>query len=73
VHEVFVTYPELRGHGIPYCRLHVNRLMARGEFPAAIWLSANRKVWRLTDIERFKATRPFDRPIRAMKEAEDAA
>jgi predicted DNA-binding transcriptional regulator AlpA len=62
VQEVFVTYPQLRTHGITYCRLHLNRLMARGGFPAAVWLSSNRKVWRVTDIERWKASRPMNRP-----------
>jgi predicted DNA-binding transcriptional regulator AlpA len=63
VHEIFVAFPELRSHGIPYCRLHVNRLIARNLFPAAVWLSANRKVWRLSDIERWKASRPEARPV----------
>jgi predicted DNA-binding transcriptional regulator AlpA len=60
--EVFVTFPELPAHGIKFCRLHINRLMERRQFPAAIWLSQNRKVWRLSEIERFLATRPTVRP-----------
>jgi hypothetical protein len=73
VREVFVTFPDLRDHGIPYCRLHLNRLMANGQFPAAIWLSANRKVWKLSDIERFKATRPTLRPAFATAAVTKAA
>ena len=67
--EIFVTFPELRDLGIPYCRLHINRLMARGQFPMAIWLSPNRKVWRLSEIERFKATRPTSRPAQVASDA----
>ena len=60
--EVFLNYRDLRDHGILFCRLHINRLMANGLFPQAIWLSANRKCWRLSEIERFKASRPTSRP-----------
>ena len=62
--EIYVSFPELRPqHQIPYCRLHVNRLMARGEFPQAIWLSPNRKVWKLSEIEAWKASRGTVRPV----------
>jgi hypothetical protein len=71
VQEVFISFAELRSHGIPYCRLHVNRLMSRNAFPQAIWLSPNRKVWRLSDIERWKASRPATRP--QIEGAADAA
>jgi hypothetical protein len=33
-----------------------------GIFPAGVWLSPNRKVWRLSDIEKFKAERSTSRP-----------
>jgi predicted DNA-binding transcriptional regulator AlpA len=63
VQEIYVSFPELRPkHGIPYCRLHVNRLMERGLFPRAIWLSANRKVGKLSEIEAWKASRGTVRP-----------
>jgi predicted DNA-binding transcriptional regulator AlpA len=63
VQEIYISFPELRPkHQIPFCRLHVNRLMARGDFPAAVWLSANRKVWKLSEIEAWKASRGTVRP-----------
>jgi hypothetical protein len=73
VQEVFLTFRDLRDHGIRYCRLHLNRMMARGQFPQAIWLSPNRKVWRLSEIERFKANRPTSRPAFPAEEGSDAA
>ena len=69
--DTFVTYTQLRDLGIPYCRLEINRLMARKAFQEAVWLGANRKVWRLRDIERYLATRPTERP--AVTEPADAA
>jgi prophage regulatory protein len=62
VQEVFISYPELRAHGIPFTRIHINRLIARNLFPQAVWLSANRKVWRLSDIEQWLAERSSERP-----------
>jgi hypothetical protein len=69
--EVLVTYRELGGHGIPYCRLHLNRMVRRGQFPAPIWLSPNRKVWKLSDILVFKATRTTSRPAQVASDAAD--
>jgi predicted DNA-binding transcriptional regulator AlpA len=60
--EVLLTFRDLSSYGIPFCRLHINRLMAKRLFPQAIWLSSNRKCWRLSEIERFKASRPTSRP-----------
>jgi predicted DNA-binding transcriptional regulator AlpA len=70
--EVYVSYPELRQLGIPFCRLHVNRLTKAGRFPEAVWFGNNRKLWRLSDIERWLASRPTKRPA-ASKEPADAA
>jgi len=71
--EIFVTFRELRDHGIRYCRLHVNRLVERKIFPEPVWLSPNRKVWRLSDIRQYKATRPTSRPAFPTEESSDAA
>ena len=61
--NVFVPYPRLRkDYDIPYCRLHINRLIDRGIFPQAVWLGPNRKVWRTSDIEDYLANRPETRP-----------
>jgi hypothetical protein len=60
--ERLVPYRGLSAYGIRYCRLHLNRMVDKEQFPAPIWLGPNRKVWRLSDIERFLATRPTVRP-----------
>jgi predicted DNA-binding transcriptional regulator AlpA len=56
--EVFVAYPELAEHGINYSRVHLRRLITRGLFPSAVMLSPNRIAWRLSDLDRWKASRP---------------
>src|SRR4051794_30678165 len=59
--RIFVPYPQLRDCGIFYCRVHLNRMIAVGTFPAPVRLSANRVAWRLADIEEWSATRPVAR------------
>jgi len=71
--EVFLTFQQLPNHGIRFCRVHLNRMIDKGLFPQAVWLSSNRKAWRLADIERWKATRPTDRPRWQFEGADNAA
>jgi predicted DNA-binding transcriptional regulator AlpA len=56
--SVYVDFPGLRPLGITYCRIHLNRLIARGEFPAPRQLSANRVAWRLCDVRAWMDSRP---------------
>jgi predicted DNA-binding transcriptional regulator AlpA len=70
VQEIYISFRELRQHGIQYCRLHVNRLVERGVFPAPVWFSSNRKLWRMSEIENWLATRGTARPA---MQAADAA
>jgi predicted DNA-binding transcriptional regulator AlpA len=56
--ERFVTYPDLTQHGIPkYSRVHLRRLMARGLFPQACYLSPNRVAWRISELNAWKSSR----------------
>jgi predicted DNA-binding transcriptional regulator AlpA len=53
--RVYVTWKQLKDLGIPYCRVHVYRLMKRKvrPFPAFIKLGGyhgSRVVWRLADV-----------------------
>jgi prophage regulatory protein len=59
--EVFVSYFDLRAHGIPYTRVHLYRMMRNGTFPASIRLSPNRIAWRLSELENWKNSRPLAR------------
>ena len=63
--NVFVTYDELPSHGVPYTRVHLNRLMRKGLFPIAVQLSPNRIAWRVSDVEQWKANRPPARAVEA--------
>lgn len=54
---VVVSYAGLRALGVRYSRVHLRRLTAKGRFPAPIQLSDNRIAWRLTDLERWLASR----------------
>ena len=56
--ETFVSFPELRGHGIRASRVSVNKWMDLGIFPPSIRISPNRVGWSIFSIELFKASRP---------------
>jgi predicted DNA-binding transcriptional regulator AlpA len=58
VQEVFITFPELRDHGIRASRVSVNKWMDLGIFPPSIRISPNRVGWSIFSIELFKASRP---------------
>jgi hypothetical protein len=60
--DPYVFYRDFAEFGIFYCRLHINRMVSRGQFPAPQQLSPNRKVWRLSQIQEWKATRPLMQP-----------
>jgi prophage regulatory protein len=40
-----LTFPQLQGRGIPYCRDHLRRKWRAGEFPAPVELSPTRIAW----------------------------
>jgi prophage regulatory protein len=72
--DKFVSFRELEQLGVPYTRMHINRLIARGVFPQAYWLGANKKAWRLRDIEGWLASRSTLRPVLPpVQGAQDAA
>jgi prophage regulatory protein len=45
-----------------FCRVHLNRMIKRGEFPRPVRISANRIGWREADIDEFLANRPTAEP-----------
>jgi predicted DNA-binding transcriptional regulator AlpA len=58
-----IIFPELRRkYDIPYCRLHINRLVEQGIFPAPVWLSPNRKAWWESQILEYRANLSTRRP-----------
>jgi predicted DNA-binding transcriptional regulator AlpA len=44
-------------YGIPFCRVHINRLVAAGKFPAPVRLSVNRIVWHHADLVEYLRSR----------------
>jgi Prophage CP4-57 regulatory protein (AlpA) len=57
VNDIFLTYDELRPHGVPFTRVHLRRLTRNGLFPASYQLSPNRIGWKLSDIVAWKISR----------------
>jgi predicted DNA-binding transcriptional regulator AlpA len=53
----YVRYPELKDHGVPYSRQHLDVLEERGDFPARIRLSPRMVVWRLSEVRSWIASK----------------
>ena len=63
--SIFVTYPQLPAYGVPsYSRVHLMRMMRRGQFPQQVQLSPNRVAWRVTDIVEWVSNRPLSQKTR---------
>ena len=57
--ERIVLYSELPDHGVPpYSRMQLKRLMRNDQFPLALQISPNKIGWKLSEIERWKESRP---------------
>ena len=64
--DMFVPYEDLSPkHGIEFTRVHLRRLMTKGQFPPAYQLSANRIAWKLNDLRSWKASRIPRVPVEA--------
>ncbi|MBY5777780.1 AlpA family phage regulatory protein [Rhizobium brockwellii] len=47
-----LSFNELKAaKGVPYAKQHIYRLMASGEFPRSVQLSANRVAWLESEID----------------------
>ena len=54
----FITYAELRPtFGIPWTRQHLDRLIAKGDFPQKHAISAHRVGWWSAQIEQWLASK----------------
>ena len=70
---VFIPFPGLLAYyGIPYTRVHIARLIKRGEFPPPRRLSDNRIAWRRDELDAYVASRPVAEPKPAAKRARTA-
>jgi prophage regulatory protein len=57
----FLRFPELKEHGIPWSRMHVDRLEKAGRFPRRVHLSPRTVVWLKREIDAFIASKLANR------------
>jgi prophage regulatory protein len=50
-------YRDLKSKGIPWSRMHVNRLIKQGKFPKPFKLGTGTNSWTEEEIDRFIETR----------------
>jgi prophage regulatory protein len=59
---VFLTFRDLKERGVPFSRVHIRRLAARGQFPQPRQLSARRVAWIASEVAAWIASRPVVKP-----------
>lgn len=52
-----LSYADLAEIGIPFSRVHVNRLEAAGLFPKRVHIAANTVRWVATEVEQYITAR----------------
>lgn len=58
----FVRYTQLRQvKGIPFSRVHINRLEKAGRFPRCVRLGPNTIAWREDELDNWSAARSNER------------
>jgi predicted DNA-binding transcriptional regulator AlpA len=58
IDDPFVTFAEFPEYSIKYTRLHILRLMRRGEFPRSHQITKNRVGWRRSELLGWLDSRP---------------
>jgi predicted DNA-binding transcriptional regulator AlpA len=56
--NTYVPYALLASYGVTYSRIHLMRLVGRGQFPAPVQLSARKVAWPLRQVLEWLASRP---------------
>jgi prophage regulatory protein len=65
----FLTFPELKRRcGIPYSRMHIDRLEKRGQFPKRVHLGPNSVGWIEDEVAAWQAERIGAREQTALPE-----
>ena len=57
----FLTFPELRSRGVPFCRDYVRMLVREGKFPRPVQISAKRIGWIEAEITAWAEARVAER------------
>jgi len=56
--RILLSFEQLRARGVPFTRVHINRMMEAGQFPRAVEISQNRIAWDASEIDAWIASRP---------------
>jgi hypothetical protein len=71
---MYIVFRDLQPKkGIPYCRVHIDRLVKEGKFPQPVPLSSHRKAWIEAEVDEWCAARVRERDERLAKKAQEAA
>ena len=52
-----LTFKQLKDRGVPYSRMHIDRLEKAGQFPKRVQLSPNRVAWLESEVEQWFSER----------------
>jgi prophage regulatory protein len=68
----FLRYPDFEPRGIPFCRVHIDRLEKRGKFPRRVHLGPGTVAWLAHEVEAWLEARiaARDKDTAASKPAE---
>jgi prophage regulatory protein len=58
---MLLRFKQLRGAGVPFCRMHVDRLEKRGDFPKRVQIGENSVAWVQEEIRAWVDERIADR------------
>jgi predicted DNA-binding transcriptional regulator AlpA len=56
--RLFYRFADLKALGIVRCWPTLSRWIAKGDFPAGVYLGANTRAWPVAEIEAWLASRP---------------
>jgi predicted DNA-binding transcriptional regulator AlpA len=54
----YIPYALLASYGVLYSRIHLMRLVGRGQFPPPVHLSVRKIAWKLADVQAWLQSRP---------------
>jgi prophage regulatory protein len=57
----FYRFPDLRAAGVPFTRVHIQRLEDKGQFPKRVRLGANTVVWVVDEVDQWVGARVAER------------
>ncbi len=64
-----LRFPQLKDHSVSYCRMHVDPLEAKGEFPLRVHLGPNSVGWVEDEVDAYIAAKIAARDSAPVREA----